>query len=355
MSAKPQTKKSFLTGNEIVVKAALDAGADFFCGYPITPTTEILTGWAKEAAENKKLNFLQTEDETTAGFTIIGGVLSGKKAWTATGGPGNILMQDPMAMAEAMRLPTVCYVGQRGGPSTGTVIYSQQEVTLTRFGGNGEGLRIVYSPSNLQEMYDLTIKAFNSAWKYRFPTFILGDGYLSKTLGSVILRGEKDIEAAKPFVLSGAKEPVNLRNCYSLEEELNKNLEENIQDFAKMSKSVVEFEEILTKDADIIIFSHGVVGAAAKIAVQLLREKGIKAGLFRPITLRPFPVEACIKSVGNAKKILIAESSYGQFGRIVREVLYGVTDIPAFRLYKPALGITPEDIEEAVISRNPKS
>lgn len=347
MATRTAVKKEFLTGNEVVLRAAIDAGADFFCGYPITPTTEILTGWAKLASEDKKLKFLQTEDETSAGFTVIGGVLSGRKAWTATAGPGNVLMQDPMSMAEAMRLPTVCYIGQRGGPSTGTVIYSQQEVTLTRFGGNGEGLRIVYSPSNLEELYDLTVKAFDVAWKYRFPAFILGDGYTGKTMGSVQIKTSKVTES-EPFVLDG-KEQVNLRNCYSLEEELNEVLEKNIKDFAKISKEVQEHEDVLTRDAEILIFAHGAVGAAAKVAVGELREKGVKAGLFRPITLRPFPVQAAMSSVKKAKKIIIAESSYGQFGRIVREVLYGVTDIPVHRLYRPALGITPEEIEEAVL------
>ena len=106
----------------------------------------------------------------SAGFAMIGAILVGKKAFTATAGPGNILAQDAFAMAENMRLPTVAFIMQRGGPSTGTVIYSQQELNLTCFGGNGEGLRIVYSASGIQDLYDYTIKSFNAAWKYRFPT-----------------------------------------------------------------------------------------------------------------------------------------------------------------------------------------
>ena len=123
--------------------------------------------------------FLQTEDELSAGFTTVGGVLAGLKAFTATAGPGNTLMQEPMSMAEMMRLPVVTIVQQRGGPSTATVIYSQQEVTMTTQGGNGEGIRIVYSPSNHQELFDYTLKAFNTAWKYRFPTFRAGRWLLS--------------------------------------------------------------------------------------------------------------------------------------------------------------------------------
>lgn len=343
---KVKTKKVLLTGNEIIVKAALDAGAEMFCGYPITPTTEILTGWAEEAARNNNLLFLQTEDETSAGFTTIGGVLAGKKAWTATAGPGNILMQDPMSMAEAMRLPTVCYIGQRGGPSTGTVIYSQQEVTLTRYGGNGEGMRIVYSPSNLQELYDYMIKAFDVAWRYRFPTFVLGDGYLGKTLGVVEFKTGIKTFPAYPYVQNGKIN--NLRNTFSLEEELFEALQGHFKDFAEMSKDVSEAEEYLLKDATTIIFAHGIVGYAAKVAVKELREDGVKVGLFRPITLRPFPSKEAIRVVKKARRILIVESSHGHFGRIVREILYGVTNIPVHRLYRPAVGITSEDIVKKV-------
>jgi len=147
--------------------------------------------WAGEhcSEQGKKdgLVFQQAEDEIAAGFMLIGGVLAGRRAFTATAGPGHVLMQDAFSMAEAMRIPTVTYITQRGGPSTATVIYSQQEVTLTCFGGNGNGFRIVYSPGSLQEMYDYGIKVFNTAWKWRFPTFLLGDGYSAKMMGEVEL------------------------------------------------------------------------------------------------------------------------------------------------------------------------
>ena len=155
--------KELLTGNETLVKAALKAGATFLAGYPITPTTEIMKYWAAEYEKNNDLVFLQTEDEMAAGFASIGAVLAGIKAFTTTAGPGNILMQDAFAMAENLRLPIVSFIMQRGGPSTGTVIYSQQELNLTCFGGNGEGLKIVYSSANIQDLYDYGIKSFNTA------------------------------------------------------------------------------------------------------------------------------------------------------------------------------------------------
>jgi 2-oxoglutarate ferredoxin oxidoreductase subunit alpha len=216
------------------LRAAVAAGADFFGGYPITPTTEILSGWAKLAAKDSKFGFLQTEDETSSGMAVLGAILAGKKAWSATAGMGHVLMQDPMSLAESLRLPIVLYVGQRGGPSTGTVIYSQQELTLAKSGGNGEGLRFVYAPSNPQELYLLTQKAFDVAWKYRFPTIILGDGYLSKTLSEVDLSKKIPVEKAKPIFLNG---PVkNIRNCFSREDELVDHLDFLFRDFARASE-----------------------------------------------------------------------------------------------------------------------
>ncbi len=341
-------KKVLLTGNEIIVKAALAAGANMFCGYPITPITEILGGWAREAAENPKLVFLQTEDEPGAGFAALGGVLAGRKAWTATSGPGNVLMQDPLSMAEAMRLPIVAYIGQRGGPSTGTVIYSQQEVNLTCFGGNGEGIRIVYSPSNLQELYDFTIKAFNTAWKYRFPTFVLGDGYLGKMLGEVTLHPPGIIYKAEPYLLNPkSKKTANLRNCYSLEEEINEVLVEHLKNFRKTSSEIVEFEQYFCSEANVLIFAHGSVANASKVASDMLREGKIRVGVFRPITVWPFPNTEAQKVAAKAQKILIIESAQGQFGRLVKEALYSL-DKDVIEMYKPALGITPEEIIERV-------
>ena len=338
--------KELITGNEVVLRAALTAGANFFAGYPITPTTEVLSGWAREAAKNKKLEFIQMEDETASGFAVIGALLAGKMAWTVTAGLGHVLMQDPLSLAESLRLPFVMYVGQRGGPSTGTVIYSQQELTLARYGGNGEGLRVVYAPSNLEELYELTQLAFDTAWKYRFPVIVLGDGYLSKTLSTVDMSKKISVTPAKPYFLNG---PVkNMRNCFSIEEELAAHLNTLFHDYAEMSKEIIQSESYRTSDAELVIFAWGSVGFAAKVAVAKLRKERKKVGLFRPITMRPFDTAAAIRAASKAKKILIVESSAGHFGRIVRETLAGNTHSEFSRLYKPAEGITVEDIMDKV-------
>ena len=335
-------KEEYLTGNDVAVQAALAAGAKMMFGYPITPSTEITTEFAHEAEKNPQLRFIQTEDETSAGFGVIGALLGGKKAFTATGGPGNVLMQDPISMAEAMRLPFVGIITQRGGPSTGTVIYSQQEVTLTCFGGNGEGLRFVYSPSNLQEIYDLTIKTFNNAWKYRFPAFLLTDGYLVKARAKVFLNKPHYLATTK-HILGDARKIVNIRNTFSCEEDLARILNENLHDYENIKKNICEYETYGCTNAETIVFAHG----SAASACLALCKKINRVGLFRPITLRPFPDNEAKSLAKRAKKIVIVESSAGQFGRLVKNALYGINTI-LFEYDRPAEGIFEEELTRII-------
>ena len=343
--------KELLTGNEILVRGALAAGAKMMTGYPITPTTEIIEHWSEAAAKDPTLKFLQTEDEMAAGFALIGANLAGIKAFTASAGPGNVLMQDAFSMAENLRLPTVAFMMQRGGPSTGTVIYSQQEVNLTCFGGNGEGLRIVYSTANLQELYDYSLKAFNVAWKYRFPTFVLGDGYQAKMLSEVQIYDpkEKNIEVVDPtaYLLNPNKtagEYINLRNTYNLEDELAEVLAGHQKAFQDITPEVVEYEDLHTLDAEVVIFAHGIVATAAKEAQEWLRSKNIKVGLFRPITLVPFPVDSANQVLKNKKAVLFVESSLGQFARLVKGNLNFSEQLSVFELNRPAAGVDATEI-----------
>ncbi len=353
MVAKPieGEKKVFMTGNEVVAWAALAAEADIMYGYPITPQNEIMHFWTRMAPKYNK-NFLQTEDELSAGFTCIGGVLAGKRAFTATAGPGNTLMQEPISMAEMMRIPTVIVICQRGGPSTATVIYSQQETTLTCYGGNGEGFRIVYSTASHQELFDYTVKAFNTAWKYRFPTFVLGDGYQSKMRESLTIYDPavKNIHmvTTEPYVLEGGvpgedRDPVHLRNTYNMEEELFEVIMKQAKEYEKIASEIIEYEEFEVKDADVLLVSHGVVSRAAKGAVKALRQDGKKIGYFRPITLRPFPEKELLERAKKVKQIIVVESAYGQLEKMVKQHLYGCTT-PISGYLRPGEGITIEEV-----------
>lgn len=337
-----KVKEKFISGNDAATEAADAAGANFMSGYPITPATEILQNWAKLNDKfPQKYKFVQSEDETSAGFTAIGAVLAGLKAFTASAGPGHILLQDPLVMAEAMRIPLVTIIMQRGGPSTGTVIYSQQEVTLACFGGNGEGLRIVYSVSGVQDVYDYVIKAFYMAWKYRYPVIVLGDGYVAKMKELIKLYRPKHL-AKSEKIIGKLHEIKNIRNCFNFENELNKVLMKNIKDYENDFAKITESMEYKCKDAETVIIAHGIVANSAMTAVDLLRERGIKVGLFRPITLRPFDYHKLSKIVANTSEVIICESAYGQLERLVKDKLYGLTRIKTFQ--KPVLAINPEDI-----------
>ncbi|MDA8096273.1 MAG: ferredoxin oxidoreductase [Clostridia bacterium] len=353
MSEKPITgeKRVFMTGNEVVAWAAVAAQAEIMYGYPITPQNEVMHYWTRLAPKFNK-TFLQTEDELSAGFTTIGGVMAGRKTFTATAGPGTVLMQEPLAMAEMMRLPVVVVVMQRGGPSTATVIYSQQEVTLTTYGGNGEGFRIVYSTATHQELFDYTIKAFNTAWKYRFPTFLLGDGYQAKMREPLTMYDpeERGIEFVKPEPYLGLpgisgvdRLPGHYRNTYNTEEELNAVINDHVEAYDRVKEELVEHEEFGTENADVVVVAHGVVARATKQAVDALRADGLNIGYFRPITLRPMPDKALQAMADRTKKILVVESAQGQLARLLKDSLYGKT-VEIVPLFRPGVGVTPEEV-----------
>ncbi|MBC7346022.1 MAG: ferredoxin oxidoreductase [Clostridia bacterium] len=346
-------RRAFLTGNEVVAWAALAAGAEVMFGYPITPQNEIMHYWARLAPRYGR-KFLQTEDELSAGYATIGAVLGGVKAFTATAGPGHVLMQEALAMAEMMRLPVVAIITQRGGPSTATVIYSQQEVNLACFGGNGEGFRLVYSVAGLQDLYEYTLKAFGMAWRYRLPTIVLGDGYQAKMRGPVKLfdpaRQGIDTGMAAPFLGAAGtpgreRPPVHLRNTYNLEEELLAVVEEQARSFEQVAEQVAEYEEEKREGAAILLVAHGIVARAAQLAAGRLRRRGKAVGFFRPVTLRPFPETALRRAAFEAEMVLVAESAWGQLERLVRASLSG-SEVPVQAYRRPGMGITPEELEE---------
>lgn len=328
-----------MTGNEAVVKGAIRAGAKIMCGYPITPATEILQEWSKIAEVNKNIKIIQSEDEISAGFNVIGAIIAGSKAFSASAGPGHILMQDSLSMAEAMRLPFVGVMMMRGGPSTGTVIYGQQELNLACYGGNGEGHRIVYSASSPQELFEYTIKSFYSAWKYRFPTILLGDGYISKMSTEVNININFDICSSEPIL---NHKHFNMRNCFNIEEELANNIMINDRDYHNIIPKVVESEQYKIADANKVIIAHGIVANAARDAVDTLRHRGKKVGLFRPISIKPMDFVTLSRIASRVDEILIAESSLGHLERIIKSGIYGLVRIKTIQ--KPAQLVSPEEM-----------
>jgi len=316
-------------------------------GYPITPSSEILEIWATRAQKNKKLKCLQTEDEITAGFGVLGAVLGGTKAFTASAGPGHILLQDALSMAELLRLPFVGIMMQRGGPSTGTVNFSQQEVNLAIFGGNGNGLRITYSASSINEMRELTAKAFSDAWQYRFPAIVLGDGYLAKMQNSITIKKIKKPADSKP-ILTKNNQAGHLRTCFSSEKMLAAEIKTAINDWRKNKIHIAQAEEFLTEDAEILIIAHGLVAAAAKDAIKILRAQNYSIGLFRPITLNPLANSPLIALSKKATKLFIIESALDQLSRLIKYALAGQPVAPIIEIAKPSEGFTPEEIVKEI-------
>ncbi len=348
-------KEAFMTGNEVVAWAALAAQADIMYGCPITPQNEIMHFWTRLAPVAGK-RFLQTGDELSAGFSTIGGVLAGKRAFACAAGPGNTLMQESVSMAEIIRLPVVTVMQQHGGTSTASVIYSRQDYNLTCFGGKYEGLRIVYSTATHQDLFDYTIKAFNTAWKYRFPALVLVDGYQAKMSESFVLydpqaRGIDMVPTEQILGKQGVpgvdRAPVHLRNAYNTEDELYNVIMANAEEFDKIAPEITEYDEQYIEDAEIIIVAHGVVSRAALEAVLELRSKGNKVGYFRPITLRPFPSKQLYNRTVKAKTLLVVESALGQLARTVKDAIYGCnTSIKT--IAKPGMGIISGEIVEKV-------
>ncbi|MFA7243708.1 MAG: ferredoxin oxidoreductase [Patescibacteria group bacterium] len=343
-----ETNKKLVTGNEAAVLGAIAGGAEIMFGYPITPATEILQNWAAKSLDNSSLSYLQTEDETAAGFCVNGALLAGVKAFTASAGPGHILLQDPISMAEMERLPFVGIMMQRGGPSTGTVNFSQQEVNLASFGGNGDGLRVVYSASSVHEMYTLTTKAFSTAWKFRFPTFVLGDGYLGKTEMLIELPKLLKPVPAYKILKENAAAPTYLRNCYSDEESFGSVLDENIKDWKKSKHAIAESESYKLSGINELIIAHGIVAEACKDAIDKMLTRNKKIGLWRPITLNPIDSASLIAAAKKVRKIHIFESALNQFARIIKYELAGLK-LDIIEHGKPARGFTPEEIIEEIM------
>jgi len=207
-------------------------------------------------------------------------------------------------------------------------------------------MRLVYSPSSLTELYKLTRQAFNDAWKYRFPTVLLTDGYMLKSKGVIDFSKIEEIPNEPAYSLVPEGKNVHWRNIYTFEEELFEEIQNTKDEFDKVAEKVVASEEYMADDAEIIIIAHGIVGGVAKEAVHELRKKDKKVGIFRPITLRPFDKVNLNKVLGRntIKKVVVVESSLGQLARLVKEQVADNICVPFEYLQYPGLGIEKENI-----------
>lgn len=289
-----------MKGNEAIAHAAIRCGADGYFGYPITPQSEVLETLAKlKPWETTGMVVLQAESEVASINMIYGGAGAGKRVFTSSSSPGIALMQEGIAYMAGAELPGVFVNVQRGGPGLGTIQPSQSDyLQATRGGGNGDYNVIVLAPNSVQEMADFMDLAFTLAFRYRNPAMILSDGVIGQMMEKVVLpeqkprRTEEEVIRECPWATTGRTRDRKPNIITSLElmpeamEQRNLHLQEK---YRTIKEREVRYETIELDDADIMIVAFGSAARIAEKAIELAREEGIKAGLFRPITCGPSP------------------------------------------------------------------
>ena len=303
----------FVKGNEAVVIGALYAGCDCYFGYPITPASEIAHTASRHFPSVGRV-FLQAECETAAINMVYGAAAAGLRAITGSSGPGVSLMQETLSYMAGAELPGVVVNIQRAGPGLGNIYAEQADYNqAVKGGGHGSYHCIVLAPGNVQEMCDLTIRAFDLAFKYRNPVILLADAVLGQMMETLSL---PDAEKPQPpcpdwAVRGDALTRHNLITSIYLDA---KELEANnikLQAKYKAMRQDADAETYRIEDATIVLAAYGISSRIARTAVDGLREAGIRAGLFRPVTLFPFPIERLAKSV-RGRRLLVVELGAGQ-------------------------------------------
>ena len=307
--------KVLMKGNEAIAEAAILAGCRHYFGYPITPQTEIAAYMAKRMPKIGG-TFLQAESEIAAINMVYGTASAGKRSMTSSSSPGISLKGEGISYMAGADLPALVVNVQRGGPGLGGIQPSQSDYfQATRGGGHGDYHMIVLAPASVQEMADLTVKAFDLADKYRMTSMILADGTMGQMMEPVSL--DLDIKPApeKPWATTGTgmKRAHNIVNSlYLSPDELEKTNYERYEKYAVVEKEEAMAEEYMVDDADIVIAAFGIAARVAMHAIEKARDRGIKVGLIRPITLWPFPKDVFAKAADKAKVFLSVELSMGQ-------------------------------------------
>ena len=308
-------EKVLMKGNEAMAEAAITAGCRHYFGYPITPQTEVAAYMAKRMPKIGG-TFLQAESEVAAINMVIGAASAGVKVMTSSSSPGISLKQEGISYLAGCELPALVVNVQRGGPGLGGIQPSQSDYfQACKGGGHGDYHLIVLAPATVQEMYDLTFKGFHLAEKYRMTTMILADGTMGQMMEPVELTDVKIPVIEKPWATNGTKnhEGRNVVNSLSLlPEELEVWNHRRYERYAEVEKNEVMYEEFMVDDADIVVVAFGIAARVSKNAIVEARNKGIKVGLIRPITLWPFPKDALLKASKTAKAFISVELNMGQ-------------------------------------------
>ncbi|OIQ51441.1 2-oxoglutarate oxidoreductase subunit KorA [Pseudodesulfovibrio hydrargyri] len=378
----PRPKKRteiFALGNEAVVEGALLAGCTFFGGYPITPSSEIMEIMAARLPHMENGVFMQMEDEIASMGAVIGASLTGRKAMTATSGPGFSLMQENLGYAVMAETPMVLVNVMRGGPSTGLPTSpAQGDVQQARWGTHGDHPIIVLSASNVQECLDMTITAFNMAEKYRTPVILLLDEVTSHTREKIELPNEGEYEVFsrtvpsmppewyKPYeeTVRGVPPMPPIGSGYrfhvtGLTHDRNgfptQRPEEVVELMERIHRKIDQFfydiqlvEEIMTDDCDVCVIAYGSVARSAELAVRQARSNGVKAGLLKLMTLFPYPRRQTEKILARAKTLVVPEMNMGQMSREVKRVNMGHAAVRTINRVDGQI-VTPSEILKVIM------
>ena len=349
-----QARRTTLGGNDAIAQAALEAGARFFGGYPITPSTEVLE-YAARHIMGVGGSYLQMEDEIAGIASAIGASLGGVKAFTATSGPGFSLKQENLGYACLVEIPLVVINVMRGGPSTGgPTDPGQSDVMQARWGTHGDHPIVAIAPATVQECWEETVRAFNIAEKYRTPVVLLPDAKVAQMKEPVVLPpldlvpivnrpypsgSPEDYEAfgqtasgVPPLAPFGEGYRTHFTGLYHnrkglptkdmrLIDQLQKRIHAKL-DTKEARADILKTENFMADDAEVLVVAYGITGRAAKDAVLEARAAGIKAGLLRPITLWPSDAGAFLPHLARARKVIVAELNLGQYRLEVERLAY---------------------------------
>ena len=365
-----------MQGNEAIAEGAVIAGCDFFAGYPITPSSEVAEILSSKLPKIGRV-FLQMEDEIAALGAVLGAALGGAKAITASSGPGISLKQEHIGYASMCEIPCVIINVMRGGPSTGLpTLPAQGDVMQAKWGTHGDHAIIAITPSSVNESLYETIRAFNLAVKYRTPVLILTDEIIGHMREKVVIPDKNDVEIIdvklpgvppekyNPYNYTSGKvtplAPMGEGYRYhvtglihgetgfpSQKTDVIQNAQNWLMDkIYKNIKDIEKFEEFQTEDADILLVAYGSTSRSSRQAIRMARSAGIKAGMFRPITIWPFPDEQVSKLSKKIKKILVPEMNMGQ---IIFEVQRNACGSSVYGLnVVSGEPITPDQIYEKI-------
>ncbi|MDO5525868.1 MAG: 3-methyl-2-oxobutanoate dehydrogenase subunit VorB [Prevotella sp.] len=348
-----QQEVTLMKGNEAIARAAIRCGVDGFFGYPITPQSEIIETLALDKPwETTGMVVLQAESEVAAINMVYGAAGAGKRAFTSSSSPGVALMQEGISYMAGAEIPGVVVNVSRGGPGLGTIQPSQADyMQATRGGGNGDYKVIVLAPYSVQEMADFVDLAFTLAFRYRMPAMILADGVIGQMMEPVVMppykprRTEEEIMKECPWATMGRTACRQPNILTSLELQAEKMEQHNIElqkKYRRVEENEVRYEATLCDDADYIIVAFGCAARIAQKTVSDARKDGVKIGLFRPITLWPFPSTALNELAKGKKGILVAEINAGQ---MVQDVKLSVRGDIAIEQFGRLGGIVPEPAE----------